>query len=165
MRPLLLALAFVPALVFAQAAATEDAPKKEEEKTRFWICKDTDDNWNPVGATGDPDKHEKDKPPVFKWKANENFNILIKNPKGKKFGGYLGFVVHKQNADLTDGDFIDERLIEAADDSTMWASTEGMFKLPAGTYNVWIISWDNRDVNFHTGNFKKFLSKVTLKVE
>ncbi|MBS1715180.1 MAG: hypothetical protein JST30_12675 [Armatimonadetes bacterium] len=152
------------ALAAIASPAQEAAAHDENGKAKLWICKDTDDDWKPVGATGDPEKHEKGKPPVYTWKADEPFNILVKNPKGVKFGGYLGFVVHKQNADLTDGDFIDERMIESADDSTMWASTEGMFKVPAGTYNVWIIRWDQRDVNYHSGNFKKYLAKVTLKV-
>ena len=159
-------VSLVGAVVFSNLMFAQDAAAKPENgKASLWICADTDDNWKPVGATGDPEKHEKDKPPVFTWKSDKDFNILIKNPKGVKFGGYLGFVVHKQNADLTDGDFIDERLIEAADDSTMWASVGGMYKLKAGVYNVWIISWDQRDVNFHTGNFKKYMAKVTLKVE
>lgn len=151
---------------FASNAQSQVAASPEEPgKARVWICADTNDDWNPVGATGDPEKHEKGKPPVFTWKAGKQFNVLIKNPKGVKFGGYLGFVVHKQNADLTDGDFVDEKLIESSDDSTMWASTEGIFKLEAGVYNIWIIHWGDRDVNYHSGNFKKYLAKVTLKVE
>lgn len=159
-------LCFLAAALMAPAALNQTPPKPfESGKAKLWICADTDDNWNPVGATGDPDKKEKDKPAVFTWPAGKPFNFLLKNPKGVGFGGYLGLVVHRQKPDLTDGDHVEERLIETDDKSTMYASTNGVIKLEAGTYNVWIIPWDARDVNFKSGNFKRYLARVTLQVK
>jgi hypothetical protein len=117
------------------------------------VCKDTDDDWKPIGAS-------------TTWKAGESFNILLTNG-GKPFGTlFLGIVIHKQGSDGKDTDFVDERQTEQlGEKSNKYATVGGLMSLPPGVYTIYVINWYNREINVHNGNFKEYYAKTTLTVK
>lgn len=133
----------------------------------FWICQKIDDDWNPVNpaaAEGDPKKK------VFTWAAGKPFEALIRNKDKKPFGSsFLGIVIHKQGEDGKDTDFVTELQTDNLKDTQYRWGTEGglpdVTSLPAGRYTIYVIDWANRQPTEHTGNLKKFFSRITLIVK
>lgn len=117
------------------------------------VCKDTDDDWKPIGAS-------------TTWKAGESFNILVTNG-GKPFGStFLGIVIHKQGPDGQDTDFVDERQTDTiGEKSNKYATVGGLMSLPAGVYTIYVIDWYKREINVHNGNFKEYFARTTLTVK
>lgn len=130
---------------------------------KLWVCQTVNDDWQPVGAGGSPETG------VFNWKANTDFQILIKN-NGKPFGAnFLGIIIHKQGPDGKDTAFINEFQSDPLDDkSTMWCTVTGlpgMSGLPAGTYSIYVIPWEKRQASEHVGNFTEYYAKIKLIVK
>jgi hypothetical protein len=154
--------------VYVQRAfkVVDEAGKTSEafvsNSAKIWICEDTDDNLAPLRFTGDPDKR------VFNWSAGKDFNILVVNPKPFNVNQLLT-VIHRQNADGTDGRFVSELQTTTLEDTTStWASsggvTEGGRGLEPGRYTVYVIDVYKRDVSEHNGNFTDYFAKATLIV-
>lgn len=132
----------------------------------LWICESTDDDWKPVGATGDPTT--KDKEHIFTWPADKGFNILVKNKAKVPFGTlFLGIVIHNQGADGKDIGFVNEWQSDQLEENkaTMWATVEPLTNLKAGRYTVYVIDWYTREATEHNGNLKQYYAKVTLIVK
>lgn len=115
------------------------------------VCKEIDDDWKCVGEASE-------------WPANTNFNVLFVNsvPVGVDF---IGIVIHKQGPDGKDLDFINEYMQDMGAANRKYATVGNNFRLPAGTYSIYIISWGKRESLVHNGNFKEYLAKATLKVK
>jgi hypothetical protein len=115
------------------------------------VCKEIDDDWKCVGESAE-------------WKANTPFNVLFVNsvPVGVDF---IGIVIHKQGADGKDVEFINEYMQDMGERNRKYATVGDNFRLAAGTYSIYIISWGKRESLVHNGNFKEYLAKTTLKVK
>lgn len=115
------------------------------------VCKEIDDDWKCVGESTE-------------WAANTNFNVLFVNsvPVGVDF---IGIVIHKVGADGKDIDFITEYQQNIGEENRKYATVGDNFKLPSGTYSIYIITWGNRETMIHNGNFKEYLAKTILKVK
>jgi hypothetical protein len=148
-RWLVLSVIFVGYLMFSTALAV--AQKTDAPKGKVSVCKEIDDNWKCVGE-------------LTEWPANTNFNMLFENqiPVGVDF---IGIVFHKQGADGKDVDFINEYQQQMDPTYRKYATVGDNFRLPAGTYSVYIISWGKRETLVHNGNFKDYFAKTTLKMK
>jgi len=115
------------------------------------VCKEIDDDWKCVGESSE-------------WAANTNFNVLFENtvPVGV---GFIGIIIHKQGPDGKDVDFINEYMQDIGETNRKYATVGNNFRLPAGTYSIYIISWGKRESLVHNGNFKEYFAKTTLKVK
>jgi len=115
------------------------------------ICKTVDDDWNCVGGSSE-------------WKANQGFDVLFKNPTPVGVS-FIGIVFYKQGPDGRDVEFINEYQQNIGDANRMYATTNNVLKLPAGTYSVYIISWGKRETMVKNGNLKEYFAKMTLTVK
>lgn len=136
-------------LTFFSIAVT--AQKTASPTGTVSICKEIDDDWKCVGESAE-------------WTANTNFNVLFVNsvPVGVDF---IGIVFHKQGPDGKDTDFINEFQQQMDPKYRKYATVGDNFKLPAGNYSVYIISWGKRESLVHNGNFIEYFAKTTLKVK
>jgi len=127
------------------------AQKTETPQGTVSVCKEIDDDWKCVGESSE-------------WPANTNFNVLFVNsvPVGVDF---IGIVFHKQGTDGKDVAFINEYQQQMDPKYRKYATVGDNFKLPAGTYSVYIISWGKRESLVHNGNFAEYFAKTTLKVK
>jgi len=132
-------------------AVTIAAQKTETPKGKVSVCKEIDDDWKCVGESSE-------------WAANTNFNVLFVNsvPVGVDF---IGIVFHIQDTDGKDIAFINEYQQQMDPKYRKYATVGNNFKLPAGTYSVYIISWGKRESLVHNGNFTEYFAKTTLKVK
>lgn len=150
---LLFALMFSCSLLFASTAQAQNtAPgNKPAQQAKVSICKEIDDDWKCVGQSNE-------------WAANAPFNILFENfkPVGVDF---IGIVLYKQGADGKDTDFINEYQQQMDEKDTKYATVGDNFKLPAGTYTVYIISWGKRELMMKNGNLKDYFAKTVLTVK
>lgn len=139
-------------MLFVSAAA--QAQNKAPDKTpaaRVSICKEIDDDWKCVGQSNE-------------WKANTPFNVLFEN--GKPVGvEFIGIVFYKQGADGKDVEHINEYQQQIGEKNTKYATVGDAFKLPAGTYSVYIISWGKRELMMKNGNLTDYLAKTVLTVK
>lgn len=115
------------------------------------VCKEIDDNWKCVGESSE-------------WKANEAFDVLFVNPKPVGVD-FIGIVFHKQGADGKDTDFVNEYQQQMEAQYRKYATVGGSFRLPAGKYSIYVISWGKRESLVHNGNFKEYFAKTTLTVK
>lgn len=115
------------------------------------ICREIDDDWKCVGESAE-------------WAANIPFNVLFVNsvPVGVDF---IGIIIHKQGVDGKDVAFINEYQQNMGETNRKYATVGDDFRLPAGTYSIYIISWDKHETLYHNGNFKDFLAKTVLTVK
>jgi len=115
------------------------------------VCKEIDDDWKCVGESAT-------------WAANTNFNVLFVNPTptGQDF---IGIVIHKQDSSGKDVDFINEYQQNIGEENRKYATVGDNFKLPAGFYSIYIISWPKRESLVHNGNFTEYFAKTTLTVK
>ena len=130
----------------------------------LWICKEVNDDWLPVGATTDAKSNNR----LFKWKADEGFNVLVKNKPKTPFGTlFLGIVIHKQGEDGRDIGFVNEWQSEQLEENvaTMWCTVQPPTSLPAGRYTLYIIDWYTRETLEHNGNLKQYFAKITIDVK
>ncbi|HEV7699434.1 MAG TPA: hypothetical protein VGO43_04335 [Pyrinomonadaceae bacterium] len=148
-RPVLILFLLFALTSIANAQKT-DSPKADAHGT-VSACKEIDDNWKCVGESAE-------------WPANEPFDVLFVNPKPVGVD-FIGIVIHKQGADGKDVKFINEYQQNIGEDNRKYATVGGNFRLPAGTYSIYIITWGTRDLLYHNGNFKDYLAKTTLKVK
>lgn len=144
----LLALSALTTMFLSVAVA---AQKTASPPGTVSVCKEIDDDWKCVGESAE-------------WAANTNFNILFVNsvPVGVDF---IGIVFHKQGSDGKDLAFINEYQQQMDPKYRKYATVGDNFKLPAGTYSVYIISWGKRESLVHNGNFTEYFAKTTLKVK
>jgi hypothetical protein len=142
---LTLILMFVCGTILVPA---QTAPKASGKVS---VCKEIDDDWKCVAESNE-------------WAANTNFNVLFENtvPVGVDF---IGIVFHKQGADGKDVAFINEYQQQMDPKYRKYATVGDNFKLPAGTYSIYIISWGKRESLVHNGNFNEYFAKTTLKVK
>lgn len=142
------------AFIFFADSFEANAQKKPEVATKAGavsVCKEIDDDWKCVGES-----------PT--WEANKKFNVLFINPVAMGVD-FIGIIFHKQLPDGKDGDFLYEFQQQIGADNRKYATTEAPFYLPAGTYTIYVTSWDKRDPLFHKGNFTDYFAKMTLKVK
>jgi hypothetical protein len=115
------------------------------------ICKEINDDWKCVGQSS-------------QWAANTPFNVLFENPT--KVGvDFIGIVIHKRGADGKDIAFVNEYQQNIGMDSRRYATVGDELKLPAGSYNVYIIAWGKRETMEHRGNLTEYFAKTTLTVK
>lgn len=138
-------------IVLMLLAFPATAQKSVSPTGKVSVCKEIDDDWKCVGESTE-------------WVANTNFNVLFVNsvPVGVDF---IGIVIHKVGADGKDIDFINEYQQNIGEENRKYATVGDNFKLPAGTYSVYIISWGKRESLVHNGNFTEYFAKTTLKVK
>ena len=130
----------------------------------LWICKEIDDDWKPVGSTTSAKSNNR----LFTWKANEGFNILIKNKPKTPIGTlFIGIIIHKQGEDGRDVGFVNEWMSDqlAENETTMWGTVQPPTSLPAGRYTIYIIDWYTREINEHNGNLTQYFAKITVVVK
>jgi hypothetical protein len=130
----------------------------------LWICKEVNDDWLPVGSTADAKTGNR----LFTWKADEGFNILIKNKPKTPFGTlFLGIIIHKQGEDGKDFGFVNEYQSEQLEENvaSMWCTVQPPTSLPAGRYTLYIIDWYTREPTEHNGNLKQYFAKITIVVK
>lgn len=141
-------LMFVFALPAAGQAGTAG---NTANKGKVSVCKEIDDDWKCVGESSS-------------WAANTNFNVLFvyPTPVGQDF---IGIVIHKQDGSGKDVDFINEYQQNIGEENRKYATVGDNFKLPAGVYSIYIISWPKRELLTHNGNFTDSLAKTTLTVK
>lgn len=139
------------AIVLMQLGVPATAQKPVSPTGKVSVCKEIDDDWKCVGESSE-------------WAANTNFNVLFVNsvPVGVDF---IGIVFHKQGSDGKDVAFINEYQQQMDPKYRKYATVGDNFKLPAGTYSVYIISWGKRESLVHNGNFTEYFAKTTLKVK
>ena len=115
------------------------------------VCKEIDDDWKCVGESAT-------------WAANTNFNVLFVNPTavGQDF---IGIIIHKQDSSGKDVDFINEYQQNIGEENRKYATVGDNFKLPAGVYSIYIISWPKRELMTHNGNFTDYFAKTVLTVK
>ena len=144
---------FLIALVLLTShAPAQKTPDTAQTSTgKVSVCKEIDDDWKCVGEASE-------------WAANTSFNVLFVNsvPVGVDF---IGIVIHKQGPDGNDVDFINEYMQDMGAANRKYATVGNNFRLPAGTYSIYIITWGKRESLVHNGNFKEYLAKATLKVK
>ncbi len=143
---------FIVSAIFLTLIATgAHAQKSGTPSGTVSVCKEIDDDWKCVGESAE-------------WAANTNFNVLFVNtvPVGVNF---IGIVFHKQGSDGKDIAFINEYQQQMDPSYRKYATVGDNFKLPAGTYSVYIISWGKRESLVHNGNFTEYFAKTTLKVK
>lgn len=128
-----------------------DAGNTPAGRARVSICKEIDDNWKCVGESG-------------QWAANTPFNVLFENPVPVGVD-FIGIVFHKQGADGKDVAFVNEYQQQMDPQHRKYATVGDNFRLPAGTYSVYIISWGKRESLVHNGNFKEYFGKTILSVK
>ena len=149
----LFALSVCCSTLFASTAQAQDktAGNTPAAKSKVSICKEIDDDWKCVGQSN-------------QWAANSSFNVLFENqaPVGVDF---IGIVFYKQGADGKDLEFINEYQQNIGDKNSKYATTGDELKLPAGTYSVYVISWDKREVMMKDGNLTEYLAKTVLMVK
>lgn len=139
------------AIVLMLLGVPATAQKPVSPTGKVSVCKEIDDDWKCVGESSE-------------WAANTNFNVLFVNsvPVGVDF---IGIVFHKQGSDGKDVAFINEYQQQMDPKYRKYATVGDNFKLPAGTYSVYIISWGKRESLVHNGNFTEYFAKTTLKVK
>jgi hypothetical protein len=127
------------------------AQKTAAAKGVVSVCKEIDDDWKCVGESAT-------------WAANTNFNVLFVNPTpvGQDF---IGIVIHKQDSSGKDIDFINEYQQNIGEENRKYATVGDNFKLAAGVYSIYIISWPKRELLTHNGNFTDYFAKTTLIVK
>lgn len=149
----LFALVFFCSLLVGSTAQaqTNAAGNKPAPQAKVSICKEIDDDWKCVGQSNE-------------WAANTPFNILFENfkPVGVDF---IGIVLYKQGADGKDVEFVNEYQQQMDEKDTKYATVGDNFKLPAGTYSVYIISWGKRETMMKNGNLKDYFAKTVLTVK
>lgn len=146
---LLVALVFtVVTFCGAETAISQTAPAAVGVVS---VCKEIDDNWKCVGESAE-------------WKANEAFDVLFVNPVPVGVD-FIGIVFHKQGADGKDTDFVNEYQQQMEAQYRKYATVGGSFRLPAGKYSIYVISWGKRESLVHNGNFKEYFAKTTLTVK
>ncbi|MBX3299614.1 MAG: hypothetical protein KF736_09145 [Acidobacteria bacterium] len=135
--------------IFVASSAAQATPQPQGGKVS--VCKEIDDDWKCVGESAT-------------WPANQPFDVLFENPKpvGVEF---IGIVFHKQGPDGKDVDFINEYEQQIGEANRKYATVGGNFRLPAGTYSIYVITWGKRETLVHNGNFKEYLAKTTLTVK
>lgn len=139
--------------LFALASVTfgQTKPDPAAAKGKVSVCTEIDDNWKCVGESAT-------------WKAFDNFNVLFEHPVPVGVG-FIGIVIHKQGADGKDTDFINEYQQDIGEKNRKYATVGNNFRLPAGTYSIYIIRWDKRETLTHHGNFKEYFAKTALSVK
>ncbi|HRI02275.1 MAG TPA: hypothetical protein PLL77_00915 [Pyrinomonadaceae bacterium] len=139
------------AIVLMLLGVPATAQKPVSPTGKVSVCKEIDDDWKCVGESAE-------------WAANTNFNVLFVNsvPVGVDF---IGIVIHKVGADGKDIDFINEYQQNIGEENRKYATVGDNFRLPSGTYSIYIITWGNRETMIHNGNFKEYLAKTILKVK
>ncbi|MBV9240677.1 MAG: hypothetical protein JO314_01610 [Acidobacteria bacterium] len=115
------------------------------------ICKSVDDNGNCVGGSGE-------------WAAYHGFSVLFRNPDPVGVD-FIGIIIYKQSPDGKDIEFYNEFQQHMGTKNRWYGTGEGEIELPAGTYSIYIISWDKREVQEHNGNLKDDVAKTTLVVK
>ena len=138
-------------MLFVSPAHAQNKPPEKAPAAKVSICKEIDDDWKCVGQSNE-------------WKANTPFNVLFENqkPVGVDF---IGIVFYKQGADGKDVEYINEYQQQIGEKNTKYATVGDSFKLPAGTYSVYIISWGKRELMMKNGNLTDYLAKTVLTVK
>ena len=147
------ALALCCSVLFGAAARAQDgaAGKTPESSGKVSICKEIDDDWKCVGQSSE-------------WAADTPFNVLFEN-KGPVGVSFIGIVIYKQGADGKDVEFVNEYQQDIGEKNSKYATVGDNFKLPAGTYSVYIIRWDRRELMMKNGNLKDYFAKTVLTVK
>lgn len=120
-------------------------------KGRVSVCKEIDDDWKCVGE-------------LATWAANTPFNVLFENPVPVGID-FIGIVFHRQGPDGKDVAFINEYQQNIGETNRKYATVGDNFRLPVGTYSVYIITWGKRELLQHNGNFTEYLAKTVLTVK
>src|SRR2546421_2777736 len=118
---------------------------------RVSICKQIDDNWKCVGQAS-------------QWAANAPFNVLFENPAPVGVD-FIGIIFYQQGAGGKDAEFTNEYQQNIGEKNRKYATVGDELKLPAGTYSVYIIAWDKREVLEHRGNLTEYFAKTVLTVK
>ena len=144
-------IALVIGWVLVSGASTYGQAPAAAQNGKVSICREIDDDWKCVGESAE-------------WKANEPFDVLFVNPK-RVAVDFIGIVIHKQEADGKDGDMVNEYQQNIGEENRKYATVGGNFRLPAGTYTIYIISWGKRETMYHKGNFTDYFAKTTIRVK
>jgi hypothetical protein len=118
---------------------------------RVSVCKEIDDNWKCVGGAN-------------QWPANSPFNVLFENPTPSGVD-FIGIIFHRQGPDGKDVEFINEYQQNIGEKNRKYATVGDSFRLPAGTYSVYVIAWGKRETMEHRGNLTEYFAKTTLMVK
>ncbi len=122
----------------------------------FTFCKNVDDNVYPVE-------------PVSEISAGETVYFHFSNEIAVGIEGgnniTVGWVIHSVGEDGTDSGFINEYFTYFEPGNRRFCTTEP-FCFPApGIYRVYAINWDDRQLNYHPGNFTKYYAKNEITVK
>lgn len=115
------------------------------------VCTEIDDDWKCVGQSAT-------------WKADTYFNMLFENPTPVKVD-FIGIVIHKQGPNGKDVAFINEYQQNIGEANRKYGTVGNNFRLPAGTYSIYIIAWGKRELLVHNGNLTEYFAKTTLVVK
>jgi hypothetical protein len=148
-RPLLL---IALAVLLAPAARAQEGQAGGATPTgKVSVCTEIDDDWKCVGQSSE-------------WEADKPFNVLFEN-KGPVGVDFIGIVFYKQGADGKDTDFVNEYQQQIGETNSKYATVGDNFKLPAGAYSVYVITWGKRELMMKNGNLKDYLAKTVLTVK
>jgi len=148
-----ISLFFIALASFANTGLAQGPAKTKAGLAQLTVCRDVDDNWNPVG-------------PSDTWPANKTFNVLLISPTPFK-ADFIGFIIFKQGPDGKDVEFVNEwqQTVENAEKARKYCTTEGLTSLPTGKYTLYAIDWTKREVSEHNGNLTDYFAKITLTVK
>lgn len=122
----------------------------------FTFCKNVDDNVYPV----DPLTEVSQGSPVF-------FHFSNPVPVGTEGGNNItiGWVIHTVGDDGLDNGFVNEYFTYFEPGYRRFCTTEAFYFDKPGVYRVYAINWDDRQVNFHSGNLTKYYAKNEITVK
>lgn len=122
----------------------------------FTFCKNVDDNVYPVE-------------PVSEIASGEGvyFHFGMEKPIGKEGDENItvGWIIHTVGEDGKDNGFIQEYMTFFQPGYRRFCTGELMRFDTPGHYRVYAISWDDRQLNYHPGNFEKYYAKNEIIVK
>jgi hypothetical protein len=122
----------------------------------FTFCKNVDDNVYPIEAVSEISTGT----PVY-------FHFAMINPIGKEGDNNItvGWIIHTVGEDGMDSGFIDEYFTYFQPGYRRFCTDQPFYFSSPGKYRVYAISWDDRQLNHHTGNLTKYHAKNEITVK
>lgn len=122
----------------------------------FTFCKNVDDNVYPVDAVSETAANT----PVY-------FHFAMTDPVGIEGGNNItvGWIIHTIGEDGADKGFINEYFTYFEPGNRRFCTDQPYYFSVPGKYRVYAINWDDRQVNFHSGNLTKYYAKNEITVK
>jgi hypothetical protein len=122
----------------------------------FTFCKNVDDNVYPVEPVNEIAGGE----PVY-------FHFAVETPIGKEGDENItiGWIIHTIGEDGMDNGFVQEYMTFFPPGYRRFCTEQPMYFNIPGRYRVYAIRWDERQLNYHPGNFTKYYAKNEITVK